>query len=270
MENELWNLKVKEYNMVAYTQRFNELDLMCPRMVEPKSVKIDAYIRGLSDNIKGEVTTSKSTNLNEANNQKQGNGRAMITAPNKGKVYSRSLHVYERCFTFHVGQCTIKFHKCGKIGHKARYCKEKNVATGRNTQPIWTCYDYGEQSHARNRCLKKVKQEEVEKLVAELIRLRMLSRRVRMWLRVISCIKARKYIERGCHLFVAHVTEKKSKENRLEDVPVIRDFLEVIPDDFPGLPLPRQVEFRIDLVPGAAPVARAPYQLAPSKMRELS
>ncbi|GJW93752.1 putative reverse transcriptase domain-containing protein, partial [Tanacetum coccineum] len=66
MENELWNMKVKEYNMVAYTQRFNELALMCPRMVEPESAKIEAYIRGLSDNIKGEVTSSKPTNLNEA------------------------------------------------------------------------------------------------------------------------------------------------------------------------------------------------------------
>ncbi|GJS21024.1 putative reverse transcriptase domain-containing protein [Tanacetum coccineum] len=65
MENELWNLKVKEYNMVAYTQRFNELTLMCPRMVDPESVKVDAYIRGLSDNIKGEVTSSKPTNFNE-------------------------------------------------------------------------------------------------------------------------------------------------------------------------------------------------------------
>ncbi|GJR07547.1 reverse transcriptase domain-containing protein [Tanacetum coccineum] len=53
MENELWNLKVTEYNMVAYTQIFNELALMCPRMVEPKSVKINGYIRGLSNNIKG-------------------------------------------------------------------------------------------------------------------------------------------------------------------------------------------------------------------------
>ncbi|GJW57108.1 putative reverse transcriptase domain-containing protein [Tanacetum coccineum] len=66
MESELWNLKVKEYNMVAYTQRFNELALTCPRMIEPKSVKIDAYVRGLSDNIKGEVTSFKPTNLNEA------------------------------------------------------------------------------------------------------------------------------------------------------------------------------------------------------------
>ncbi|GJX84894.1 reverse transcriptase domain-containing protein [Tanacetum coccineum] len=66
MEHELWNLKVKEYNIVAYTQRFNELALMYPRMVEPESVKVDAYIRGLTDNIKGEVTSSKSANLNEA------------------------------------------------------------------------------------------------------------------------------------------------------------------------------------------------------------
>ncbi|GJR09774.1 putative reverse transcriptase domain-containing protein [Tanacetum coccineum] len=65
MENELWNLKVKEYNIVAYTQRFNELALMCPRMVEPERVKVDAYIRGLSDNNKGEVTSSKPANLNE-------------------------------------------------------------------------------------------------------------------------------------------------------------------------------------------------------------
>ncbi|GJU97435.1 putative reverse transcriptase domain-containing protein, partial [Tanacetum coccineum] len=89
-------------------------------------------------------------------------------------------------------------------------------------------------------------------------------------LKVISCIKARKYVERGCHLFLAHVTENKSKEKRLEDVPVIRDFPEVFPEELPGLPPPRQVEFRIDLVPGAAPVARAPYRLAPSEMRELS
>nr|GEV12444.1 putative reverse transcriptase domain-containing protein [Tanacetum cinerariifolium] len=89
-------------------------------------------------------------------------------------------------------------------------------------------------------------------------------------LKVISCIKAHKYSKRGCHLFLAHVTEKKLKEKRLEDVPVIRDFPEVFPDDLPGPPPPRQVDIRIDLVPRAAPVARAPYRLAPSEMRELS
>ncbi|GKG09159.1 hypothetical protein Tco_0337905 [Tanacetum coccineum] len=78
-------------------------------------------------------------------------------------------------------------------------------------------------------------------------------------LKVISCIKARKYIERGHQLFVAHVTEKEPKEKRLEDVPVIQDFPEVFPDDLSGLPPPRQVEFKIELVPGTAPVACVPY-----------
>nr|GEW48504.1 putative reverse transcriptase domain-containing protein [Tanacetum cinerariifolium] len=65
-------------------------------------------------------------------------------------------------------------------------------------------------------------------------------------------------------------TEDKSEKKRLEDVPIVRDFLEVFPEDLPGLPPTRQVEFQIDLVPGAAPVARAPYRLAPSELQELS
>nr|GFB79216.1 putative reverse transcriptase domain-containing protein [Tanacetum cinerariifolium] len=83
-------------------------------------------------------------------------------------------------------------------------------------------------------------------------------------------IKARKFIERGSQLFLAHVTEKELQEKRIEDVPMIRDFLEVFPDDLPGFPPPRQVEFQINLVPGVAPVAYAPYRLAPSEMKELA
>ncbi|GJX19643.1 putative reverse transcriptase domain-containing protein [Tanacetum coccineum] len=56
----------------------------------------------------------------------------------------------------------------------------------------------------------------------------------------------------------------------MEDVPIVRKFPKVFPEDLPGLPHARQVEFQIDLVPGDAPVARAPYRLAPSKMQELS
>ncbi|GJY92219.1 putative reverse transcriptase domain-containing protein [Tanacetum coccineum] len=72
-------------------------------------------------------------------------------------------------------------------------------------------------------------------------------------LKVISCIKARKYIERGCHLFLAHITEKEKSEKRLEDVPVICDFPEVFPDDLPGTPpvttsLNSQLESRAGLV----------------------
>ncbi|GKF06652.1 putative reverse transcriptase domain-containing protein, partial [Tanacetum coccineum] len=64
--------------------------------------------------------------------------------------------------------------------------------------------------------------------------------------------------------------EDKSKGRRLEDVPVVQEFPKVFPEDLPGIPPTRQVEFRIDLVPGATPVARAPYRLAPSEMKELA
>ncbi|KAI3773312.1 hypothetical protein L1987_47837 [Smallanthus sonchifolius] len=89
-------------------------------------------------------------------------------------------------------------------------------------------------------------------------------------LRMINCMKARKYLRKGYCVFLAHVVEKKPKERRLEDIPIVKDYPEVFPEDLPGLPPPRQFEFRIDLVPGAAPVARSPYRLAPSEMQELS
>ncbi|GJR92040.1 putative reverse transcriptase domain-containing protein [Tanacetum coccineum] len=357
MEHKLWNLKVKEYNIVAYTQRFNELALMCPRMVKPERVKVDAYIRGLTDNIKDsderilegnkqkwEIfqsgnSSGKSNHKDNScqtlqNNQKQGNARAMVTAPTYGKVSFGSLPLCEHCFTHHVGPRTIKCHKCRKIGYKARKVKQEELGEVRgrayaikdaesfvdtrfsymlNIDPVKIRASYEvELADGRvvstNIVLKGctlnlvnhifeidlmpielgtfdiiigmdwlVKHDAIivcgEKVVRIPYRNKMLivkSDKGVSRLKVISCIKARKCVERGCHSFLAHVTEKKSKGKRLEDVPVIRDFPEVFPEDFPGLPPPRQVEFRIDLVPGAAPVARAPYRMAPSEMRELS
>ncbi|GKA80361.1 putative reverse transcriptase domain-containing protein [Tanacetum coccineum] len=76
-----------------------------------------------------------------------------------------------------------------------------------------------------------------------------------------------------CHFFLAHITTKetedKSEKKRLEDVSIIQNFPKVFPELL-GLPSTRQVEFQIDLKPGATPVARAPYRLAPSEMKELS
>ncbi|GKC44224.1 putative reverse transcriptase domain-containing protein [Tanacetum coccineum] len=69
----------------------------------------------------------------------------------------------------------------------------------------------------------------------------------KLTLNIISCMKTQKYMEKGCQIF-----------------------LEVFPEDLPRLPPARQVEFQIDLVLGVAPVARAPYRLAPSEMQELS
>ncbi|GJX08264.1 putative reverse transcriptase domain-containing protein [Tanacetum coccineum] len=188
----------------------------------------------LTDNIKGEVTLSKPADLNEAvrmahklmeqksqarnerilegkkrkwenlqgrnssgkGNQKQGNARAMVTAPTDGK-----LPLYERCFTRHVGHYTIKCHKCGKVGHKASH-----IGT------------------------------DVQKKLGDV------------------------YVINGIDWHVKQQRYRLWREN----------FPEVFPEELPGLPPLRQVEFRIYLVPGVAPVARAPYRLAPSEIKELS
>ncbi|GJZ22189.1 putative reverse transcriptase domain-containing protein [Tanacetum coccineum] len=385
-------------------------------MVEPERVKVDAYIRGLTNNIKGEVTSSKLVDLNEAvrmayklmeqksqaRDERILEGKKRKIAKSKGTrelwlallLMESFLCVNNVLFAMLVS--IQSSHKCGKVGYKARYYKEKSVATGANAQPVWTCYDYGKQGHTRNPCLKNIKQEEVEevhgrayaikdakpkgpnvvtgtfllnnryafvlfdsgsdrsfvdtrfssmldidsvkigvsyeveladgrvvstnivlkgctlnlvnhvfkidlmpielgtfdviigmdclvkhdvvivygeKVVRKLYGNKMLiveSDKGVSRLKIISCIKAHKYVERGCYLFLAHVTENKSKEKQLEDVPAIHDFPKVFPKELPGLPPSRQVEFQIDLVPGAAPVAHAPYRLAPSEMRELS
>ncbi|GJU83228.1 putative reverse transcriptase domain-containing protein [Tanacetum coccineum] len=62
----------------------------------------------------------------------------------------------------------------------------------------------------------------------------------------------------------------KVNEPKLEDIPVIRDFPGVFPEDLSSLPPPRELEFRIDLIPGSMPVAKSPYRLAPTEMQELS
>ena len=89
-------------------------------------------------------------------------------------------------------------------------------------------------------------------------------------LNFMSCLQAHKYLRKNYVAFLAQVVQKKDGERKLKDIPIVRDFPEVFPDDVSGLPPVRQVEFRIDLVPGANPVARAPYRLAPSEMQELS
>ncbi|GJR71848.1 putative reverse transcriptase domain-containing protein [Tanacetum coccineum] len=321
MEHELRNLKIKEYDIVAYTQRFNELALMCPRMGEVTSFKPtdlneavcmahklmeqksqDRNKRILEgkkrkwENLQGGNSSGKGNQKDNSrqtlqNNQKQGNARAMVTAPTDGK-----LPLCERCFTRHVGQCTIKCHKCGNVGHKARSFVNTKFSSLLDIKPIKIEDSYEvELADGRIVSTNTVLKGCTLSLVNHIFEIDLMPIELGTFdviivvripygnktlivegdkggsrLKIISCIKARKYVEQGCHLFLAHVTKKKSKEKRMEDVPVIRDFLEVFPEELPGLPPPRQVEFRIDLVPGAAPVARAPYRLAPSEMKELS
>ncbi|KAJ9548849.1 hypothetical protein OSB04_021392 [Centaurea solstitialis] len=84
--------------------------------------------------------------------------------------------------------------------------------------------------------------------------------------------KARKHVLRGGCSFLAYVVDSQAEARKktVAEVPVVSEYPDVFPDDLPGIPPERQVEFRIDLVPGAAPVAKAPYRLAPPEMQELS
>ncbi|KAD3067306.1 hypothetical protein E3N88_35186 [Mikania micrantha] len=87
---------------------------------------------------------------------------------------------------------------------------------------------------------------------------------------IISSMQTQKCLRKGCPAFLAYVINSSSSQKRIENIPVVKDFPEVFPEDISGLPPMRQVEFHIDLIPGAAPVAKAPYRLAPSEMQELS
>ncbi|GJS04853.1 putative reverse transcriptase domain-containing protein [Tanacetum coccineum] len=164
----------------------------------------------------------------------------------------------------HNGQCTVKNGNCKKVGHMTQELGSFDAIIGMDWlskyQAVIVCAEkivhipwgnetliiHGDGSNPGNATR----------------------------LNIISCTKTQKYMQKGFPIFLAHVTAKevkdKSEKKRLKGVPIVRDFPEVFPEDLPGLPPTRQVEFQIDLVPGVASIARAPYRLAPSERKELS
>ncbi|GKC24303.1 putative reverse transcriptase domain-containing protein [Tanacetum coccineum] len=268
---EMKQLMTAEFCLVEEIQRMEH------EMVKLKSVKVDAYIRGLSENIKGEVTSSRPTNLNEA-----------VCIAHK-LIEQKSQARDER-----ILEGKKRKWENFQSGNSSDVSYEVELADGRvvSTNTILKGCTLNLVNHLFEIDLMPIELGTFDVIIGmdwifkhdvvivcgdKVVRipygnktLTVKSDKGISRLKVISCIKARKYIERGCHLFLAHVTEKKPKEKRLKDVLVIRNFPEVFSNDFPGLLPPTQVEFRIDLVPRAALVARAPYHLAPSKMRELS
>ncbi|GJV65330.1 putative reverse transcriptase domain-containing protein [Tanacetum coccineum] len=416
METELWNLTVKGNDLTAYTQRFQELILLCTRMVPDEEDRVERFIGGLPDNIQGNVIAANPARLQDAirianqlmdkkvqgyaarsaenkrrmesnlrdnrgqqppfkrqNTSGQNVARAYTAGNNERKGYVGPLPYCNKCRLHHEGLCTMRCGNCKKVGHQTRDCRaaiapntqrallrnqnrgnqtrnkngnktgnqtggneattkayaiggggtnpDSNVVTG--TFLLNNCYasmlfDSGadrsfvsttfsalldvapttlDTSYAVELADGRISETNIvlrgctlgllvprvercdEKVVRipygnEVLIIRGDNCDSGSKLNIISCTKTQKYIEKGCQVYLAQVTSKKaedkSEERRLEDVPIVREFPKVFPEDLPGLPPARQVEFQIDLVPGAAPVARAPYRLAPAEMQELS
>ena len=87
---------------------------------------------------------------------------------------------------------------------------------------------------------------------------------------IISGLKIARLLNGGCEGYLASVVvEPEEQRPMLEDIPVVNEFLEVFSKELPGLPPDREIEFKIDLIPGTAPISKAPYRMAPSELKEL-
>lgn len=88
--------------------------------------------------------------------------------------------------------------------------------------------------------------------------------------RIISSLKAKRLLKSGCIGYLANIRDT-SRETTLtpRNMPVVRDFMEVFPEDLPGLPPDQEIVFEIEVLPGTTPISKAPYRRAPAKLQEL-
>ncbi|GJU92374.1 putative reverse transcriptase domain-containing protein [Tanacetum coccineum] len=178
--------------------------------------------------------TSKNNQNQQQPNKRQNTGRAYIAGHGEKKHYDGSKPLCSKCNYHHDGPCASKCHKCNRVGHLARDCRSSTNANTTNNQEDGT----GQESEGYFETLIGPGEEAI---------------RERDSFAHPFQHQTQKYLLKGYHVFLAHVTTKetedKSGEKRLEDVPIVRDFPEVFPEELP---------------------ARAPYRLAPSEMKELS
>ena len=84
-----------------------------------------------------------------------------------------------------------------------------------------------------------------------------------------SAMKARRFLRKGCEAFLALILDSKREQVNLENIPVIREFPDVFPEELPGVPPEREVDLSIEVVQGTNPISRTPYRMAPTELKEL-
>nr|GEU48597.1 putative reverse transcriptase domain-containing protein [Tanacetum cinerariifolium] len=242
LEDELRHLKLRDMNIAAYTERFNESDLLCPDAIPNKKKKVELYIKGFPEIIKdikfSHLIDIKPVKLNSSYEVELADEKIVST---NSVLRGCTLNLLDHLFDIDLMPIELGMFDV-IVGMDWLVVRDSLIMCGK--KEVHVPY--------RNKTLVVKSDSSVSRL------------------KVVSCIKVRKYIERGSQLFIAQVTEKEPVKKQLQDMPVIHNFPKVFFDDLPGLPPPQQVEFKIELIPDAAPVARAPYRLAPSELKESS
>ncbi|GJW99041.1 reverse transcriptase domain-containing protein [Tanacetum coccineum] len=308
MEDEFYHLTVKGNDLKTYVTKHTPAQVSSNhkrKFDDRRTFNNNNYRNDNNNNYRN--TNNRYNNHQPQQNRRQETFKAYAATPTENNGYTRNRPLCKTCTLRHTRPCTVKCNICNKVGHLTKNCINKGPATGSNLLPVTvTCHACGEKGHYANQCRKTTNNNAqgraymlrdrnahqdpnivtgaILTLLNQPFKIDLMPIKLGSFDVVIGMDWLSKYHariicdEKVVHIPIdgetliirAQIMEKKSDEKRLEDIPVVREFPKVFPEDLPGLPPVRQVEFQIDLIPGATPVARAPYRLAPSEMQELS
>ncbi|KAL5549395.1 hypothetical protein UlMin_004626 [Ulmus minor] len=203
-----------------------------------------------------------------------------------------------KCGKLHPGQCrlgTTLCYTCGKEGHYSRNCP-RNTGSGaqpgnNNSQLLIEGPSPGTNARVFTMTKQEAEAEPSTVVSGQLIvasipayvlidsvifepmgeeKFKFVGKPKKSGTPIISALKAKKMLSNGCMGYLAHIVDTTIDAIlKPEDVHVVRNFLEVFPEDLPGLPPDREIEFEIELLPGTSPISKAPYRMAPAELKEL-